>query len=280
MRCCSPGGVEVNESLLTGESDAILKDEGDMLLSGSSVISGRCYARVTHAGRESYIGKLADAVKAEQATGSELLSSMRRVTRFTSFLIVPLGVLLYLEAVLLRHGAFDTAIVSTAAALLGMLPKGLVLLIPVSLANGVIRLSKKKILVQNIYALETLAHVDVLCLDKTGTLTDGKLQVREACYLGANPGRRGEAEQLLRSYLAASGDNNATAQALKAQFPPELTHTPTATLPFSSKRKWGGGVLWGGRDSVCWCPRGDFRYLLSGDQSEAGPGVPDSGGGL
>lgn len=141
------GSLEVNESLLTGESDAVVKEPGDTLFSGSSVISGKCYARVTHAGSESYIGKLADAVKAQPETGSELLASMRRVTGFTSFLILPLGILLFIEAFLLRSGSFDTAVVSTAAALLGMLPKGLVLLISVSLANGVIRLSGKKILV-------------------------------------------------------------------------------------------------------------------------------------
>lgn len=159
------GGLEVNESLLTGESDAVVKEPGDQLLSGSSVISGKCYARVIHAESDNYVEKLAAEVKAEKQTGSELLASMQKVTHFTSFLILPLGILLFLEAVLLRNAPFDTAIVATAAALLGMLPKGLVLLISVSLANGVIRLSKKKILVQNIYSLETLAHIDVLCLD-------------------------------------------------------------------------------------------------------------------
>lgn len=237
------GSLEVNESLLTGESDAVVKEPGDTLLSGSSVISGKCYARVTHAGSESYIGKLADAVKSEKETGSELLASMRKVTRFTSFLILPLGILLFIEAFLLRSGSFDTAVVSTAAALLGMLPKGLVLLISVSLANGVIRLSKKKILVQNIYSLETLAHVDVLCLDKTGTLTDGNMKVHSVSYLGTFHGegslKEEEAERLLRSYLAASDDNNATIQALKAEWKPELLDMPAGKLPFSSKRKWG-----------------------------------------
>lgn len=232
------GSLEVNESLLTGESDAVVKEPGDALLSGSSVISGKCYARVIHVGNESYIGKLADAVKAEKETGSELLASMRKVTRFTSFLILPLGILLFIEAFLLRSAPFDTAVVATAAVLLGMLPKGLVLLISVSLANGVIRLSKKKILVQNIYSLETLAHVDVLCLDKTGTLTDGNMKVRGVSYMGDFKGEKG-AERLLRSYLAASDDNNATIQALKAEFKPELLHTPVKKLSFSSKRKWG-----------------------------------------
>ena len=103
---------------------------------------------------------------------------MRKVTRFTSSLIIPLGILLFLEAFVLRKAPVNESVVASAAALLGMLPKGLVLLISVSLATGVIRLAKMKILVQNIYSLETLAHVDVLCLDKTGTITDGKLKVK------------------------------------------------------------------------------------------------------
>lgn len=112
--------------------------------------------------------------KEEKQIHSELLDSMKKVTHFTSFLIIPLGVLLFLEAAVLRNLTFSNSIVSSAAALLGMLPKGLVLLISVSLATGVIRLAKMKILIQNIYSLETLAHVDTICLDKTGTITDGK----------------------------------------------------------------------------------------------------------
>lgn len=248
------GSLEVNESLLTGESDAVIKETGDMLLSGSSVIAGKCYAQVIHAGNESYIGKLAEEVKAEKETGSELLASMRKVTRFTSFLILPLGIFLFIEAFLFRSAFFNTAVVATAAALLGMLPKGLVLLISVSLANGVIRLSQKRILVQNIYSLETLAHVDVLCLDKTGTLTDGNMKVQKVFYMGGSGGKEKlseeKAQRLLSSYLAASDDNNATIQALKTKFKPELMDTPIRKLPFSSKRKWGA-VSFGAAGTVC-----------------------------
>lgn len=243
------GALEVNESLLTGESDAVIKEAGDGLLSGSSVISGKCYAKVTHVGSENYATSLAEEVKKEKKTESELLGSMKKVTRVTSFLIIPLGVVLFLEALVLRDSAFDTAVVSSAAALLGMLPKGLVLLISVSLANGVIRLSRQKILVQNIYSLETLAHVDVLCLDKTGTLTDGNMKVREVLYAGNEENVRGyagekipapsEAKRMLCSYLAASDDNNATMQALKKELTPKMSHVPAGKIPFSSKRKWG-----------------------------------------
>lgn len=215
--------IEVNESLLTGESDAVVKEEGGELYSGSSVISGKCYAKVTHVGSENYATKLAKEVKKEKKIESELLGSMQKVTKFTSYLIVPLGVLLFLEAYLLRGSSLENSVVASSAALLGMLPKGLVLLISVSLANGVIYLSKKNILVQNIYALETLAHVDVLCLDKTGTLTDGKMQVKDLVYLENNAKRQDGgmtkqmAEQLLHAYIAESDDNNVTMQALRSR---------------------------------------------------------------
>ena len=192
------GMLEVNESLLTGESDAVVKEAGSELYSGSSVISGKAYAKVTHVGNENYATKLANEVKKE-----------KRV----------------------------------AAALLGMLPKGLVLLISISLATGVIRLAKMKILVQNIYSLETLAHVDTLCLDKTGTITNGKLTVDTVMEIGAGLlGKalpQGEPEKLVQSYLAASDDNNATFQALKEAFGGQAFYTPAHKIPFSSKRKWG-----------------------------------------
>ena len=231
------GMLEVNESLLTGESDAVVKEEGGELLSGSFVISGKAYAKVTHVGKENYATKLASEVKKEKKVYSELLGSMRQVTRFTSFFIVPLGIILFAEAYLLRGAPVEEAVVTSAAALLGMLPKGLVLLISVSFATGVIRLAKMKILVQNIYSLETLAHVDTLCLDKTGTLTDGNLRVYAAYSLTRLPEEK--TEPLIQSYMAACDDNNATFLALKERFPEKHIYKPVHKIPFSSKRKWG-----------------------------------------
>lgn len=241
------GSLEVNESLLTGESDAVVKEKGSGLLSGSFVISGKAYARVTHVGNENYAAKLAAEVKKEKRVHSELLGSMRKVTHFTSFLIVPLGILLFLEAYLLRQASVEEAVVSSAAGLLGMLPKGLVLLISVSLAAGVIRLARMKILVQNIYSLETLAHVDTLCLDKTGTITDGKLQVCGIIPVQAFEGEKMDA--LIRSYMAASDDNNATFQALRQSFSSEAVYEPVHKIPFSSKRKWGS-VSFAGKGTI------------------------------
>lgn len=231
------GSLEVNESLLTGESDAVVKEKGKEVLSGSFVISGKAYAKVVHVGNDNYATRLANKVKQQKKVESELLGSMNRLTSFTSCLILPLGILLFVEALFLRHMSMADTVVSSSAALLGMLPKGLVLLIAVSLAAGVIRLAKMKILVQNIYSLETLAHIDTLCLDKTGTLTDGKLEVKSAIPLGRFS--KSEVDALVGSYLAASDDNNVTFQALTDFFQVEAYYPAVNKIPFSSKRKWG-----------------------------------------
>ena len=175
--------------------------------------------------------------KEEKQIHSELLDSMKKVTHFTSFLIIPLGVLLFLEAAVLRNLTFSNSIVSSAAALLGMLPKGLVLLISVSLATGVIRLAKMKILIQNIYSLETLAHVDTICLDKTGTITDGKMKVYDKIPL--SDFTKNEIEPMIESYMAVCDDTNATFQALETIFPKKKRYQETAKIAFSSARKWG-----------------------------------------
>ena len=232
------GQMEVDESMLTGESDAIEKKAGDPLFSGSFVIAGRCMAEVTHTGEENYAMQLTAQAKQEKRIESELQGSMKKVTRWTSLFIVPLGILLFLEATVLRQATISSAVVSSAAALLGMLPKGLVLLISVSLAMGVIRLSKMRILVQNIYALESLAHVDVLCLDKTGTLTNGEMKVQEKILCPGIPIAWGS--ELMDAYLLSSEDKNGTIRALREGFQPAVTAwKPVHQIPFASVRKWG-----------------------------------------
>ena len=230
------GEVEVNESLLTGESDPVPKSSGDRLLSGSFIISGKCRACVEHVGAENYAAKIAREAKKLRGVHSELLLSMRKVTRFTGFLIPPLGILLFLEAIFLRGDTVNYAVVTTAAGLLGMLPKGLVLLISISLAVGIITLSKKKVLVHELFALETLAHVDTLCLDKTGTLTQGKMQVEQV--LPTDLGQAVQFERLMGSFLQFSKDNNATFQALQSYFQTNSLFPPKRVIPFSSQRKW------------------------------------------
>ena len=250
------GGIEANESLLTGEADPIQKQKDGRLLSGSFAVSGKCYARVEHVGADNFVAKLAEGAKKYKKLNSELLRSMSRVTKFTAFLIPPLGVLLFIEAFVIRKAAPDVSVVSAAAALLGMLPKGLVLLISIALITGVISLSKKNILVQEMQALETLARADVLCLDKTGTLTIGEMSVRNF-YVTDEKAFPVPAETALSMFAAASADNNSTFAALKKYFlschgdtvPDPACHetcphdplsaTPHSNvLPFSSGRKF------------------------------------------
>lgn len=229
------GDIEVNESLLTGEVDPIHKRMGAEVLSGSSVISGRAYVKVVHVGNENYAAKIANEAKRMRSVHSELLSSLQSVTKITSIMILPLGILLFSEAFLWRQEMVMDAVVTSAAGLLGMLPKGLVLLISTSLAIGVSRLAKSRILIQELYSLETLAHVDVLCLDKTGTITDGCMKVETLVPFVEE---MDEMHAYMGSFLAHADDNNATFQALHAYFKGKDTYTPDEKIAFSSVRKW------------------------------------------
>ena len=229
------GLVEVNEAMLTGEADLVVKEAGASLLSGSFIVSGEVTGKVIHVGAENYAAKLSNEAKVHKPIRSELLASIRSVSKFTSYVIVPLGVILFFQAFMMRDAGIKESVVVSAAALLGMLPKGLVLLISIALTTGVIKLAKKRILVQDMYAVETLAHVDTLCLDKTGTLTEGHMVLESIVPLQADS----DPNMLLGNYLAASTDNNLTMQALR-QGCPELTdHQPIDVAAFSSQRKWG-----------------------------------------
>lgn len=239
--CCDAivlqGDVEVNEALLTGESDLVHKCHGDKLLSGSSILSGTCRARIQHVGEDNYAARIAQEAKKQKAVNSQLLHSMKKVTRITCIVILPLAILLLYEAFVLRDVSFYEGILSSSAALLGMLPKGLVLLISVSLAAGVTRLAKKKILIQDLYSLESLAHVDTLCLDKTGTITDGKLQVKSIIPLSSFDIDKSISDHIA-SYLYHCDDNNATYEALCSCFDVKNVYEPTDKIAFSSLRKW------------------------------------------
>lgn len=236
------GSIEVNESLLTGESDSIIKNKGDKLFSGSYVVSGHCYSKVLKVGDDNFASFLANEGKKHKAVNSELLLSMRKVTKFTSFIIIPVGILLFAEAFLGRNNTLENSVISTSAALLGMLPKGLMLLITLSLAAGVVKLSKKKVLVQDLYSVETLAHVDVLCLDKTGTITEGKMkvtnfQVVEEKIEDIN------LREFLNSFVNEMGDNNGTFLALKSYFKGDSKLKVSNKIAFSSERKWSAMVF-------------------------------------
>ncbi|EHT2878126.1 cation-translocating P-type ATPase [Enterococcus faecalis] len=231
------GKVEANEALLTGESDLIEKEIGDTLLSGSFIVSGQAYARVIHVGAENYAVKITQEAKVHKPIQSELVNSIRKVSKFTSWVIIPLGIILFVEAFWLRDAGIKTSVVASAAALLGMLPKGLVLLISIALTTGVIKLAKKRILVQDMYSIETLAHVDTLCLDKTGTITEGKMKVQKAIILHEKYEEL--FPQIIGSYLSESTDNNITMQAIRDHYEVSNRFGAKEVLAFSSERKWG-----------------------------------------
>ena len=231
------GKIEVNESLLTGESDIIVKMPGDKLFSGSYVVSGNCYAKVEKVGKDNLAAEITLKSKKHKGINSELVKSMRKVTKLTSYIIIPVGALLFIEAYFFRGEVMKTSVVSTAAALLGMLPKGLVLLISISLATGVIKLAKKKVLVQDLYSVETLAHVDVLCLDKTGTITEGKMKVSNVEVFNDKI-MPISINQALTAFVNEIGDNNGTFQALKDHFKGNDNFEVDYKNSFSSERKW------------------------------------------
>lgn len=249
------GRLEVSEAILTGESEPVVKLPGDKLLSGSSVVSGKCRAEALCPAADCFTSKMVEEVKKTKGSSSELLSSMRQVTKFTGFFIIPLGVILFLQAVFFRGSAIDTAVVTTSAGLLGMLPKGLVLLISIGLAVGVIRLSKQNVLVRDLYSLENLAHCDVICLDKTGTLTEGSLIVEKVDLKTDEKNFR----KLMSTYLTYTEDNNATYQALLSAFGQAVAdaadvYEVSGVIPFSSERKYSSVTLADGRKFLIGAP--------------------------
>lgn len=231
------GRAEANEALLTGESDLIVKTAGDELLSGSYLTSGSVFAETIRVGADNYAVRLTSEAKTHKAIHSELVDSIRKVSKFTSFVIIPLGIILFLEALFIRDASIKISVIASAAALLGMLPKGLVLLISIALTTGVTKLAKKRILVQDMYSIETLAHVDTLCLDKTGTITEGKMSIQRVEAL--HPVYENAISEIMGTYLAESSDNNITMRALRDYFSVSNRYDVTEKLAFSSDRKWG-----------------------------------------
>jgi cation-transporting ATPase E len=227
--------IEVNESLLTGEADVIVKKKNDFLYSGSFVIGGKAYARVENVGESNFASKIVAEVKQYKRVHSELIDAIAKVSKFTSYVIVPFGIVLFLQAFIVRDSSMFDAIVNTAAALLGMLPKGLVLLIGISSATGVIKLSKRKVLVQDMHCMETFAHVDVLCLDKTGTITEGNMKV-----VTVKNFTNVSLDTIMANYVASADDNNATYTALRTYFNTcQEEYHELDKIPFTSERKWG-----------------------------------------
>lgn len=229
------GHLEVNESLITGESDVIIKNNQDELISSSIVVSGRAYCKAVKVGKNSYANKLLFEVKQNKKNESELLNSIQRIVKIISIIIIPIGILLFIKQFYLSKIDYSSSILSTVAALIGMIPEGVVLLTTIALGMGAITLARKKALIQQLSCIESLARVDTICCDKTGTITKGEMQVIDFLEQKITTS---EAQQLLSRVINDIDDNNATALALK-NF---ATHNNinwkiASTLNFSSQRK-------------------------------------------
>ena len=222
------GSIEVDESLLTGESDNIFKTINDKVMSGSNVVSGSCLVRAIAVGEDSYINKLAKSTKEFKKYPSKLRDYMDKILKVISILLVPVAIMLYMRGASLGRG-YAEIVLRSAGALVGMIPEGLILLVSVSLAVAAMKLAKKKVLVQELYCVETLARVDVLCFDKTGTITTGNMNVVEI---------DDEVAEKLSSYLAYFDDENATSRALKNHLTCKKQWDVEELGAFSSKNKY------------------------------------------
>lgn len=233
------GKCEVNESLLTGESDPITKKKGDMLLSGSFIVSGSCKAKIEHIGNQNYAAKISNDAKYIKKVNSEIMYTLNLIIKIISFIIIPLGIMLfYKQFNIVESNTYQNAVVHTVAALIGMIPEGLILLTSTVLAVGVIRLSKQKVLVQELYCIETLARVDTLCLDKTGTITDGNMEVINTVEIDKSFSNK--INEIMSSMVYALNDNNPTFNAIRDKFGNKKVYDAIKSIPFSSEKKWSG----------------------------------------
>ncbi len=236
------GNIEVNESFITGEQDNIQKGKGDMLTSGSFVVSGTCQATATSVGASNFINKLESDARTIRTADSKLFALINNIVKYISFALIPIGILLLLARFRVPDTTPEIAVTSTVAGLISMIPEGLVLLTSSVLALATIRLSRQKVLVQDLYSIETLARVDTICLDKTGTLTTGKMTVKD--LIPAEPHTKNALENALKLILSAQEADTATSSAIKAKLPGTAKFKSTEpileVIPFSSDRKYSG----------------------------------------
>lgn len=227
------GIVEVNESLLSGEENPITKHVGDSLYSGSFIVSGKCTCKVERVGENNYASKITKQAKYIKKVNSEIMKTLKKIIKIISIIIVPLGIVLFLRQYNIDNN-LNEAIVNSVAAIIGMIPEGLVLLTSTVLAVSVIRLSKKKVLVQELYCIETLARVDTICLDKTGTLTEGTMQVEDVIPLN----NKYDYEKILSAFSRELTDDNPTMDAISRRFNKKVDFKCLEVEPFSSEKKY------------------------------------------
>lgn len=234
--------VEVNESCITGETNTIRKKVGDILLSGSYIVSGNTTAKIEHIGEENYTAQISSGAKYVKKIKSEIMTSLDKIIKILTFAIIPIGLLFFANQLHIPGNTYKTAVIKSVAAIIGMIPEGLVLLTSTVLAVSVIRLSKSNVLVQELYCIETLARVDTLCLDKTGTLTEGSLQVEK--IIATMSSQQENLKTILQLFAKFSPDSNTTIEAIRdfcnitnnINENYQLDHA----VPFSSEKKWSG----------------------------------------
>lgn len=236
----SAGEVQVNESLLTGEADEITKRKGDKLMSGSSIVSGQCHARLDKVGEDSYISKLTLQAKAMQSKEqSEMIRSLDKLVKCVGVAIIPIGIVLFSQAFFIQHDGFRESVTSMIAAVIGMIPEGLYLLASVALAVSSIRLAQKKVLLHDMKCIETLARVDVLCVDKTGTITENTMKVQKLIKTDEyDEKEKGGLSLLVGDFAAAMTNDNITMAALKEYFTKASGKKVLSKTGFSSATKY------------------------------------------
>lgn len=260
------GECKTDESLLTGESRLIPKHAGDQLYSGSFINAGTVWARVEKVGADNYAAQITNEAKQKKAINSEIMTSLNKIIKYVSIFMFPVGLLLFANEYLLHHVELDPAILSTVSAMVGMIPEGLILLASTVMAVAVVRLARHQVLVQQLYCIETLARVDVLCLDKTGTITTGGMEVSGLVPLDVPDSEPKEQElsKIVASLVASDEDPNDTARAIQEYFglakegkqkveqaiPPTDLLKPTRVIPFSSDTKWSGAAFANGEAYV------------------------------
>ncbi|MDE7363120.1 MAG: cation-translocating P-type ATPase [Oscillospiraceae bacterium] len=253
------GECEADESLITGESDPVPKKSGDEVLSGSFIVSGACTVQVTRVGAQSASGRITSSAKYIKKHSSEMMRSINKIIRIVSVCIVPFGLILFYKALYVSELPLETGVTSTVAALVGMIPEGLVLLTSIALAVSAVRLGRKQTLCQDLYCVEALARVDTLCLDKTGTITEGCMEVREVKALDKDF----DVDAALNAFAAAFPEPNATLRAVCERYSDGSPLSAVETVPFSSARKWSAAQF----DALGTVALGAPSFVLGSDYS-------------
>lgn len=253
------GTCEVNESFVTGESNSIIKKKGDYVLSGSFVVSGDIITKTEKVGKETYTASISDGAKYIKVVESEILQTIKKVIKILSIVIIPLGIFLFLKQTSLSGNSLETSVVNTVAALIGMIPEGLVLLTSTVFAVSVIRLSKFNVLVKELYSIEVLARVDTLCLDKTGTITEGSMEMYDIILF--NDFEKKDIEKILVNLASNLKDENATMMAIKNMYMCDNYEKADEIYSFSSEKKYSGIRI--NNDTYI---LGAFDYLLNDDE--------------